>query len=579
VMAPAALSPISPPFGPWQPSHGLHAPRLQPKSPTKAQTKLQAKTTQDESSLHATPGRSRPRAPRQPAPRIFAGISGGSCSSSDPPWVKRTRCAHVELANAETAAAEDKWMQDLEVGLRLQLGQVRRPASAGSLRQKTAKDMVLGSKSNRALSTATLATRGSVQAPRATRLSKPRDKERESAADDFYKGVEAHKHEEKARKDHEAFEDELRQRLVDRSAEAVGASQEEEDLMHRAIRMPDLDPRLKIRAALRYAKCLARAGRDASRSETLEFEAELSRDRQLFLQNPSVSFDLSQVCRESLSITSLADSICEQLAEAAVKLPPGPQHPFCFVLVDLSEWRQGRGESVEARRLLELAMAMPEKSRDPRTITRHYAWRFDSEPGVPGANLKNVPMSRPLLGPERHCPCCLGPACKVKHKNDNERRESRRSSRLSSGGNLRGDDIRLDQEVRQELRDRFNIAGSLMNLANLAGETAVSDGAQRMAHAKAAAQRLVYSRRFEVNVIDREDADDGVAYLARQRSTCLRELALREALGEESETATESKSALTSGASSADLDSDQYFRSLEIPEDDEASDVSELAQL
>eukprot|EP00930_Biecheleria_cincta_P036088 TRINITY_DN24775_c0_g1_i1.p1 TRINITY_DN24775_c0_g1~~TRINITY_DN24775_c0_g1_i1.p1 ORF type:complete len:285 (+),score=35.56 TRINITY_DN24775_c0_g1_i1:34-855(+) len=267
-------------------------------------------------------------------------------------------------------------------------------------------------------------------------------------------------------------------------------------------------------------------------------------------------------------MASMADRICSQLAKEAHKLAPSLQHPMCYILVDLAEWQQGRGETAEARRLFHLARAMPERARDPRTFTRHYAWRFDAEPGVPGVPDTKTHICRPLLGPERHCPCCRGPPVSKFCQ-----------SKFSKGGtgsklDQAETDDTINAQVCGELLARFNISGSMTQMALC--NKGPSSGVERMAAAKAAAQKLVYSRRFHVRVVDRDDADDGVAESVRrsmQTKDNLRTRAMSiancsESAESHSKSWRLSECSSASETSSQSSDSDRYFRSQNLEGDE-----------
>lgn len=451
---------------------------------------------------------------------------------------------------AETQAAENKWRQDLEQGLHLSL----RGASAS--RKTVVRDQSHGTLPQRS-KTAWLARSGST----------PDLVRRSSAERSRTENVELPKCEDKV-KQQTTLETLLLDVLLKRCSQSFASIQEEEEFMHRAVCTPELDPELRIRAALCYAKLLGRPGRDVTRAETLDFEAELNKaENQLFMQQPGIAFDLSQVCRDSLGMASLADSICSQLAKEAHKLSPSLQHPMCYILVDLAEWRQSRGEMAEARRLFNLGRAMPERARDPRTFTRHYAWRFDAEPGVPGVPEKKISICRLLLGPERHCPCCRGPPDSKIHK-----------SKFSKGGtgskfDQTETDDAIHAQVCGELLSRFNISGSLTQMALC--NKGPSSGVERMAAAKAAAQKVVYSRRFQVRVVDREDAHDGVAESVRRsmrtqdhlRTKAMSLANCSDSVESHSKSRLSSECSPTSETSSQSSDSDQYFRSRNLEDD------------
>lgn len=467
---------------------------------------------------------------------------------SNPPWASGTRFKNVENARAETQAAETQWRQDLEQGLPLSLHAASSVRQTRSMRQESQGRLLQRNKT-----AAWLAGSGSTPDLQGRRGSN------RSRTDEG----EVTKSQEKLKQQQQtAYEALLLDVLSKKTSQSFASEQEEEEITHRAVSMPELDPELRVRALACYAKLLGRPGRDASRAEILDFEAGLVKaDRQLFMRQPAIAFELSLACRDCLGMASMADSICSQLTETAHKLAPSLQHPMRYILVDLAEWRQSSGETVEARRLFHLACAMPERARDPRTFTRHYAWRFDAEPAVPGVPEKKIDICRPLLGPERHCPCCRGPP-------DNKNCHSRFSKGTGSKVDKTETDDAIHSQVCGELLSRFNISGSLAQMA-LCNKGPAS-GFERMAAAKAAAQKLVYSRRFQVRVVDHSDADDGIAESLRMSMQKNHELRTRAMTLEscskiaisQSESNNPSEDACTSdGTSSHSSDSDRWFRS------------------
>eukprot|EP00933_Yihiella_yeosuensis_P006555 TRINITY_DN111287_c0_g1_i1.p1 TRINITY_DN111287_c0_g1~~TRINITY_DN111287_c0_g1_i1.p1 ORF type:complete len:270 (+),score=50.38 TRINITY_DN111287_c0_g1_i1:38-811(+) len=234
--------------------------------------------------------------------------------------------------------------------------------------------------------------------------------------------------------------------------------------------------------------------------------------------------------------------------------------------------------------------------RDPRTLSRHYAWRFDTEPGVPNDKYrvpragtlmdKEVRIMRPILGPARHCPCC----CKPAEVASRSRLRSRVSSSATEAGDSAGSifcegssfevgssssaadgaDTALGQEVRRELTSRFGIAGSLDFLASPDGPS--SHTRERMATAKAAARHLLNRRCFEVRIIDASKAgeNDGIAKAAQKRATkkaSIIAMPFSEAIGPDARVSFQDVD------SSEDIDAvDKYHRSVSSYDDDDDSD-------
>eukprot|EP00931_Biecheleriopsis_adriatica_P075228 TRINITY_DN49146_c0_g1_i1.p1 TRINITY_DN49146_c0_g1~~TRINITY_DN49146_c0_g1_i1.p1 ORF type:complete len:584 (-),score=89.44 TRINITY_DN49146_c0_g1_i1:191-1942(-) len=511
---------------PWRPFHGLHGPQMRPPGrfcEGKGEPGLRRSASQ--------PGRTRRQPCTEPwksALQRRAAQGHRSLETQSPPWGKTTKAHQVEKLNAEAFDMECRWLMDLEKGLPLQ-GMSRSPSPVRSSQRAgvciTSKASPFeGKETSRrrtppvtSLSRDQFLTGLTKQVNMKSQRHLRQDGAREATVqDDFYKGVEAQQHEENIRSERQAFEATLLAQLTNKTElNSWPSTQDEEDLLQRAVRMADLDPGLRIRAVLGFAKSLARPGRDAATTESYEFEAELSNfDSMVFLQEPAIAFDLSQICRESLGLTQIADRICSLLVQEALKVPNARQQ-MCYVLLDLAEWCQGRGDSKEGNRLWELARSMPPQMRDPRAVARHYGWRFDSEPGVPQdlfecrTKVHKSPMMWPLLGPERHCHCCLGA----------RRRERSSGKRSSIPDTAKADELAVESavndEVRRELRDTFNMAGSMVDLASGASGKGAKPSA--MVLAKSAAQRLVHARRFKVNVVDTPDASDGVAEAARKK--------------------------------------------------------------
>lgn len=347
---------------------------------------------------------------------------------------------------------------------------------------------------------------------------------------------EAKENEEQSRKDYETFQTTLVAKLAAlESSQARWACTQDEEVLFRALRSIDLDPVLRCRAALCLAQALARPGRGASKAEALELESELSHAEPcFFLERPNAAFELSQVCRGSLGLSNVANSICSLLAEEALNVPASANHPMPYILIDLAEWRKERGEVVEGRRLWQLARDMPETCRDPRTIARHYTWSFCNEPGSY------------IYAQNAHV--------------------TQRS------------DAALDMQVRREMVKHFNVAGSLIDLASGGSRAGCSKSTQRMMSAKAFARLNLDARRFEVQVIDTDDADDDVAkVLMRDQRTNQRTKVEQLVLSGEGSPSDDSqvedvqeyhmKSKSTMSSCSSDQ-SDAYFSS-EDDEDDE----------
>lgn len=327
-----------------------------------------------------------------------------------------------------------------------------------------------------------------------------------------------------------------------------------EELLVRAI-SADL-PRLRVKAALRLAQIFALPERGAARAEVLDFEVMLWPLRQAFLLDPIASFELSEVCRKSLNLEKIANFICSKLSEATAK-PDFPQQMW-FVLVDLAKWHASCGEEAEARRLWQLARSAPKRTLlDHRVMSHSYSWRFDAEPGPQEQRIRaSPPVMRPLLGPERHCPCCLRPAdCKVIQASP----DVRNNPRALIPGPIEAQDEKdaFDQQVHKVLEQRFNLDGSFTNLYNEGDD---SETWQRDATKEA--REIVWGRRFKVRIVD--SATDGVAAEAQHRQNRAEESRLKVrglATGSEfSSTQSSGPSQSEHDAESSDDNSDLYFQ-------------------
>lgn len=292
----------------------------------------------------------------------------------------------------------------------------------------------------------------------------------------------------------------------------------------------------------------------------------------------------------------MADSICLVLSEAARQASPTSSRQLWMVMLDLAHWHQTRGDEAEAKVLGRLARAAPQERRDPRVVDRFYGWRFDAEPDVPedpGQSLPRVrrdPVSimRPLLGPERHCPCCLGPpeVCKRIVEKARSPEELRRSVTLKSllpGTEEAEEEAEaFNMEVRRVLATQFNIAGSLVPWEEQAPEAGGSgfldddDEEPASVGHVAAAKNIVWARRFKVRIVDAPGVNDGVAAEAqacqdRAENRRIKARGLQGASDLSSETETSRATTDNHEAESSDDESDQYFRSANVSREEAGS--------
>jgi len=352
---------------------------------------------------------------------------------------------------------------------------------------------------------------------------------------------------------------------------------QDEDVLSRAL-LSELPDRLRVKTALACARILARPGRGTTRAEQLDFEAELFKfDRRCFLSAPLASWDLAEVCRESLDLEKIADAVCLMLSEGACGKQSEASRELWMVMIDLAEWHTGRGEQAKAKSLGRLARTAPQC--DPRVIDRFYAWRFEAEPGVPDepgllmplVSNEPVPMMRPLLGPERHCPCCLGPAECRAHADRAPQltRPSLTKSLLPGPDEVEEEAEAFNMEVRKVLAKEFKIAGSIVPWDDAQSGSGFFDEGSPTATRVKAAKNMVWSRRFQVRMVDESGANDGVAAEAQHQQDRAegRRIKARGLPGASEMSSTETEASHESSAAreaeSSDDDSDRYFGPLQ----------------
>ncbi|CAJ1439674.1 unnamed protein product [Effrenium voratum] len=170
-------------------------------------------------------------------------------------------------------------------------------------------------------------------------------------------------------------------------------------------------------------------------------------------------------------------------------------------------------------------------------------------------------MMRPLLGPERHCPCCLRPA-------EDMHETCPAPGQLAPGPeDLEAEAAAFNDQVRKVLERQFDVAGSFAW-----PELSEGESPSRRATATKEAKDLVWSRRFAVRIVD--SSNDGVAADAQHRQNRSEEqrIKARGIGGSEfsSTQSSESSHESTAQAESSDNDSDEYFK-LESHESHEVS--------
>lgn len=300
-----------------------------------------------------------------------------------------------------------------------------------------------------------------------------------------------------------------------------------EDLLS-AVRKADLDTAMRMRAALALARLLAQRGEDAGRSEALELEAEIRRARHLLLEDPPMAMELALTCEEAPGLLSaLAELICKDLEEDVLHRPQSEvDEAYRYILIDLAERRDQRGEQALAAELRGRKRAAAGVGRDPRDTGRRLAWRFDAEPGpprdafrveVPSSLLDvGLPIMRPLGGTQRLCSCGCRPArpCDMQGTigaSAAEGSQAGAGAAALSDANGAGVSCNAERDSQRfaqvcgELDQKFNLAGCL---ADLGRKDCSRDEAWPVDHVRAAedvAWKLVRARRFKIQVVDVPD--------------------------------------------------------------------------
>lgn len=395
----------------------------------------------------------------------------------------------------------------------------------------------------------------------------------------------------------------------------------------------EMEPRLRMAAALRLARALA-AQNSRERNRVLtELEAEILKDSALLLSDPHSALELARLLGKELDRPNLEEMICAELEKEAMRLPPSRTNPFRYMLVDLAERRtskptRGRkemkralrdvqhklelcattfqsqnaqqenedartipggqphgdssghqqrresswqaqplsaqgddissageedeedvkdktsmarrrrgedsstdedededeesGQNGQARDMWRHAAKVPSSVRDPRCEVKHFAWRFDAEPGVPDGRLQVLctsprGMTRPLPRAHQHCRCSRGPACEScppAAERDRwvfaERGISREAATVADRSmnvskSLIGMGLQLqspNEELQEDSMDRrrssqFNVYTGDFN------DGGITD---RIKAKAVRAEAVVKARCFKVNVIDVEEA-------------------------------------------------------------------------
>uniref|UniRef100_A0A7S4SPG5 Uncharacterized protein n=1 Tax=Alexandrium monilatum TaxID=311494 RepID=A0A7S4SPG5_9DINO len=370
------------------------------------------------------------------------------------------------------------------------------------------------------------------------------------------------------------FQDEVVRRLAAGSPEALDPA-EDEAFFH-VLRSQELDGIMRLSSALKLAHALAERGQEVALHSAVEFETQLRNAREILLVRPHLSIELAQVCEASRSLVNVAALVYEELEQDALQQPAGKYNQYCYVLVDLADWRARCGQWEHARRLLKVARGMPPSLQDPRVFPCFYAWRFDSDSAVPRDGFRveaprsladaELPIMRPLPHAHRSCPCsrraiqshhsASEPALAGDSPGGAQRARGRSLTSASAFGGrelglwqaapgpmstaaeeegprcLPGALPRTDaqalppaplrESLCRELDRRFNVGGCLLGLGDPPSPwSAAGPPALRVRAVAAAARRLVKARRFAVRVVDSEAGDNAAGPAGEPAAPCV----------------------------------------------------------
>ncbi|CAK0841638.1 unnamed protein product, partial [Prorocentrum cordatum] len=101
----------------------------------------------------------------------------------------------------------------------------------------------------------------------------------------------------------------------------------------------EMDPRLRMAAALRLARALAAQNAGGRARFLSELEAMILKGSALLLADPTSALELANLMGKELGRPNLEEMICAELEREAMRLPPSRTNPFRYMLVDLAERR------------------------------------------------------------------------------------------------------------------------------------------------------------------------------------------------------------------------------------------------
>lgn len=297
----------------------------------------------------------------------------------------------------------------------------------------------------------------------------------------------------------------------------------DEDQLLTAVRHLGADVKIRLQAMLVLARIFCLRGPGSSKAEILEIAKAVQQESAGLVREPCIALELAEIFDEGLEdMKAPADMIYKELERDVMK---GDRAYHPHMLLDLAERHHKQGRTDRARRLWKMSCAV--RPGDVRTRTRTYRWRFESEPPVPddgfrveqpaslaAIDLKFMHLSGGLM---RGCPCGLGRCCSCGYVDEMRKGSDLGDSleAVAAGPNP------IPEYVRREL-DRFGFSSGLAALTtepqgenmrrdettgtlihNVFGTPAT---AARFKQVERAAWHVAKSRRFHLNIVDKDAA-------------------------------------------------------------------------
>eukprot|EP00929_Paragymnodinium_shiwhaense_P006029 TRINITY_DN10883_c0_g2_i12.p1 TRINITY_DN10883_c0_g2~~TRINITY_DN10883_c0_g2_i12.p1 ORF type:complete len:540 (-),score=80.53 TRINITY_DN10883_c0_g2_i12:425-2044(-) len=332
---------------------------------------------------------------------------------------------------------------------------------------------------------------------------------------------------------------------------------EPEDWLLRAVRTSDLADSLRPLAMYELARILDRTATQnqgllmGQQRGTGSYDLRsilTTEDRSFLLECPTAALELALLLEGSLKQPNLADLIFQDLETDALQQPPQKYHPYRYILVDIAEWRKRRGKVEKWQQLMKMArLDIPGEERDPRTVARHYAWRFPADPDIPhdafrvdlGRHSGDVPV-RPFPRPD---PFAAPKAVAVEETVGNDSLESASQLLKCFWYNAQADDEsdassdrseleaasergmaeqlaleRMAHHERDVIERKLHLNPSFVPLGALPRQRHARETVDRFVEAAREAKRTVKARRFNIRIVGRDvpsSADDESAEHSR----------------------------------------------------------------